>query len=408
MSLKDVSFHIANSDICSLGEKYISMSQIKTDLPVATFILIEAVNSGKMTKEEVSNVWLSEFLVCTNALEFMRVLNKLKSSYPQIIIGDHHDTSDIFSINSNFGGTISLDLNFKPSQLTSLSSEQAANLRGLISKINKKVIEKLSDGSLSEIPPKKDLISNRNHDFNLSIPVEHFLEVSIDNSKARQKELWKEVKDLDDNDTRKILYFRRFTNEFQHNCNPELTSKSEERRFSMWSLDDTLFDILPHVKPYETQFDIPEGFKICLSTGYHHLEKPYGRMLVEMIKDQVQFDLSKVLFYDVVNTIVPTGDVSIISENETALYCKTNNVTHLIDIHEMLSSGNIYMDYVSTDEYKPRFNNSKKNPGGKSVTLDPTVPLWCIEQFYRGKVYPLLQLIVNNEIRRIEKIIQTF
>jgi hypothetical protein len=109
------------------------------------------------------------------------------------------------------------------------------------------------------------------------LPEDYFLNLTEQELLQRKQVRWEEVKDLDDNDLRKILYFRRFTREFRSSTpfNPELTAQSSDN-FRYFVPDNSRLDSLTPVEPFKTTFQVPEGRKVGFVIGYHHLEKPWG------------------------------------------------------------------------------------------------------------------------------------
>jgi hypothetical protein len=105
--------------------------------------------------------------------------------------------------------------------------------------------------------------------------------------------------------------------------------------------------------------NLPSHIKLCISIAYHHLEKPYGRMRTGLITQQVEFNpLNQVIFFDVNNIDIPTGDVSYKSDQEISYFCSENSVTHLIDIYKRLSINNYYRDDQRTENFNLSFSLS--------------------------------------------------
>ena len=79
-----------------------------------------------------------------------------------------------------------------------------------------------------DLPTSQDKQPEIQHISPTEIPKDHFLELSEEDLQAMKAQQWNQVKDLDENDPRKIVYYRRFTREFRSRMpfNPELTSQS--------------------------------------------------------------------------------------------------------------------------------------------------------------------------------------
>jgi len=241
------------------------------------------------------------------------------------------------------------------------------------------------------------------------LPEDHFKQLSQTELEREKNIQWESVKNLDDNDPRKILYFRRFTNEFSSSVHfdPQLTRQASPN-FKYYQVDNSKKSELPTTKPYETSLEMPKGVKIGIIIGYHHLEKPWGILFMNMFKKQVQFSSDEVEFIIIQNNHIPTGSDSHSSNLEISHSIHQQGITHIIDIHEQLSSLNHYMD---NDIPGKKFNDSfrkagRKNPNGYEYTLDPFIPLWSIEEYFNGNIYPQLQYAVNEQIKKIETLVK--
>lgn len=236
------------------------------------------------------------------------------------------------------------------------------------------------------------------------LPEDHFLNLSQEQLLQRKQAQWEAVKDLDDNDSRKILYFRRFTREFRSSVpfNPELTAQPSDN-FKYLVPDNCKFENLPHVEPFKIKVQIPEGRKVGFVIGYHYLEKPWGRLFMDFFRLQIEYNPDQVEFILIDNKKIPTGDRSVASEREIQKAVQERGITHLIDVHEQLDTLNHYMDIG----FKPEWREGReKNPQGRELTLDPFVPLWMIEQYYQGIVYPQLQYVVNDQLSKVVNLIK--
>ena len=148
---------------------------------------------------------------------------------------------------------------------------------------------------------------------------------------------------------------------------------------------------------------IPKGRKVGVIIGYHHLEKPWGQAFMNMFRQQIMYSPNQIEFILIDNKEIPTGDRSLASEREVQRVVQEKGITHLIDVHEQLSMLNHYMDSQFKKEWK---EGGEKNPAGKECTLDPFVPLWTIEQYYRGIVNPQFQHAVNDQLQKVVNLIQ--
>lgn len=249
----------------------------------------------------------------------------------------------------------------------------------------------------SEAPTlKKDLPPS-------DLPESHFLKLTPEEYSEQRKQQWETVKDLDDNDPRKILYFRRFTDEFrsQVSFNPELTHTPEDP-YKYYAIDSSKMGELPTVEPHKSKIDLPKGTKIGFVIGYHHLEKPWSHIFMNMFQKQMKYDPNQIEFIVIQNTDIPTRDSSPASNAEISKAVAEHGITHIIDMHEQfIHSLNHYID----DGFELQF----KQPGEKTncqakgeVVFDPFIPTWMIEQYYQGRVYPQLQYAINDQLKKVE------
>lgn len=236
------------------------------------------------------------------------------------------------------------------------------------------------------------------------LPESHFLDLSDEEYEVRKREHWEQVKDLDDNDPKKIVYFRRFTSEFKSpmRFNAELTAPSSEP-YRYYAVDTSKLDELPKVEPYQTKVEVPQGKKVGIVIGYHHLEKPWGHILKTAFEKQVDFSTDQIEFIVIENMDIPTGEQSPRSNREIDQAVQQRGITYVIDAHEQLATFNHYMD----SHFDPTFRQASKFSAEGEYTLDPFVPTWMIEQYYRGSMYPQLQHAVNEQIKLIEQLIST-
>lgn len=236
------------------------------------------------------------------------------------------------------------------------------------------------------------------------LPEDHFLDLSDEEYEARRKAHWGQVKDLDDNDPKKIVYFRRFTSEFKSSVgfNPELTTQSSEP-YRYYAVDTSKLNELPKVEPYRTKVEIPQGKKVGIVVGYHHLEKPWGHILKTAFEKQVDFNPNQIQFIVIENMDIPTGEQSPRSNIEIEQAVQQRGITHVIDAHEQLATLNHYM----ASHFDPVFRQALESSAKGEYTLDPFIPTWMIEQYYEGHMYPQQQHAINEQIRLIEELIST-
>lgn len=255
----------------------------------------------------------------------------------------------------------------------------------------------------SDIPPE-------------DLPQSHFLELSQEEYETKKQKHWEAVKDLPDNDVKKILYYRRFTKEFVDTMHISWIGQSGTKliaelrntsnQFSFYGVDSSRIGELPKVEPYTPKIEVPQGKRIGFVIGYHHLEKPWGNLFMEMFQKQVQYSADQIEFILIQNGNIPTGVTSSVSEEEIQQAIKERGITDIIDVHEMLSVGVNYHDTQRASKFNGKFAvGESKNPNGGMFTLDPFIPRWAIEQYYEGNIYPQLQDAVNEQIKKSEILI---
>lgn len=235
-----------------------------------------------------------------------------------------------------------------------------------------------------------------------SPPEEYFVRVNSQDEAELKDALWNKVKGLPDGDVRKILYFRRFTSDLAGTVVIPLHVYENPSPFDFLLQKEIPQDRLPKVSPYTPRIEVPQDVKIGVVIGYHFLEKPWGLIFRDAFLKQADFPKDKIVFVIIENRFVPTAEPSHASNREIANAIAGNELTHIVAIHEMLSFGNTWVhpspvgfrdyDYVGT--VLP------------SATLDPTLPLWAIEAYYRGIIDPQLQWTVNQAIRDFEILMQ--
>ncbi|VAX36803.1 hypothetical protein MNBD_UNCLBAC01-1307 [hydrothermal vent metagenome] len=314
-----------------------------------------------------------------------RSVNELRAMFPIELKGELKNVSKILSLPAERNEDV-INTNSMPSILdrfTNLSRSGKVKGAGSIS-------QEWDESTVKEAP--EDLSKD------------HFIELSKKEIEEKKRDYWESVENLDENDVQKILYFRRFPAEYISRVALSSDLKSSlqgESGYKYYEVDTQKLKQLDSVASYEFNLDMPEGKKLGIVVGYHHLEKPWGRLLNEMFQQQVQFEAGSVEFLFVENRDIPTGERSIESEKEIRQFVRDKGITHVIDAHEQFSFLNHYMD--SHGIIKPNFRSGRKN--SQEYTLDPFVPLWAIDQYYQGNIYPQLQYAVNEQLKVIENLV---
>lgn len=368
---------------------------------------------------EVGRIHLSQRLhVDVKALASSFLGSKyLKAQFEEYILNEEGRTILLFEGEASQGfSSVYSPLNFAEFQsaIQALHLEQRLIIEEAVTNTPNTTEKVTAPLTISTRPIRQSVttvLTTKKSDKPEDLPSNHFLHLEDADYERMKQAQMQEVALLDENDNRKILYYRRFTNEFQTSAplHPKLreTLQQKEKPFEHYALDESKLQDLPTVASYTTTLEIPSGVKLGIVIGYHHLEKPWGNILKECFLKQVQFPKDQVEFINVQNAVIPTGDPSSTSEREVKEAVEQQGITHIVDVHEQLSGGNHYMDFEEDALFKGAFRTEHPRSGKPEYTLDPFVPLWCIEQYYKGNMYPQLQFAVNEQIKKIEKLIQS-
>lgn len=238
------------------------------------------------------------------------------------------------------------------------------------------------------------------------LPDNYFKKVYSSQYDELKKEHWLKVQDLDDNNPNKILYFRRFSEDFKSDVwfNPELTASSEPN-FDCYCPNSTRINELPRVEPQKFSLVIPDKTELGITVGYHHLEKPWGMIFKDLFEKQIQSS-KKIEFVMIENTYIPTGQKSPESESEIRTAIEKKGLTHIINLHEQCGITNFYMDLLPGISFNDSFYNSNIYLNTQEYTLDPFIPIWFMEEYFKGNTYPQLQYAINKQFEQVETLVK--
>jgi hypothetical protein len=210
-----------------------------------------------------------------------------------------------------------------------------------------------------------------------------------------------------DEDSRTILYYRRFPHEWpsyqsMHSLPQQAAGPIRgEPSLIKKAIGSAFNTLVPAWPPLKTEIVLRPGVKLGIVIGYHHLEKPWGRIFKEMFLQQVSFDSKQIFFIEIENDKVPTGLLSTESDKEIENAIQTYELTHIFDIHEFFNKTDYYSEPNSMEALS-RFYGSR-NFGASQVSYgftDAFIPVWIMEKFFfDNKIVPLLQYAVNRHIQ---------
>ena len=225
---------------------------------------------------------------------------------------------------------------------------------------------------------------------------EIFPNVPIGRLRELKQAHWETVKDLDLNDPQRILYDRRFSHNMMGN------------EFRAYVVDEANASALVPVKPYQSTLQIPSDTKLGIVIGYHHLEKPFGLKLKEQMIKQLSFPANQVEFIEIKNHAVLTGEHSPASVREVRDAIARHGISHVVDVHEQMSTGDHYMNNrIGLDRNIEFMAPGNFEPTVPEHTLDKFVPTYLIEESYKGRLLPDFQTAINDHLKDIEKLVSS-
>lgn len=239
--------------------------------------------------------------------------------------------------------------------------------------------------------------SARHFDYETSLPDNIYIKRIEAELEALRKEQWETIKHLEPDSSERILYDRRFAR-----------GKVAES-LDYYQPNIEAIKALPKIEPYHAKLDIPDGAKLLIVTGYHHLEKPYGRIFEKMFKEQAKFDPDKIVFLNIKNGDVLTGEESYRSNREIQEAMRQHGITHIIDVHEQVTNHKRYIAHNTPGmpvKWGEKYSRSANAGVAFEYTLDAFIPTHHIELAQQGVIAPPFQHAINQDIKEIELLVK--
>jgi len=136
--------------------------------------------------------------------------------------------------------------------------------------------------------------------------------------------------------------------------------------------------------PYQGKIEVKGPDYALVVVGYHYLEKPWGMIFKTEFQKHVSDPQGRVLFLEVKNNDVLTGDDSPASSREIREFITgfPGRISLVIEVHEHLSDENQF----SGNEWPPYWYQLDDRTGGDSsikyTILDPYIPWFCIRDYF--------------------------
>ncbi|MEW6380781.1 MAG: hypothetical protein AB1611_14400 [bacterium] len=136
--------------------------------------------------------------------------------------------------------------------------------------------------------------------------------------------------------------------------------------------------------PYEGRIEAAGPGYALIVVGYHYLEKPWGQIFKAEFEKHVADPGGRVLFLEITNNDILTGDNSPASSREIRRFITRfpGRIKLVIEVHEHLSDENQF----SGNEWPPYWYQLDDRTGGDSsikyTILDPYVPWFCIRDYF--------------------------
>ncbi|MEW5801583.1 MAG: hypothetical protein AB1847_05685 [bacterium] len=191
----------------------------------------------------------------------------------------------------------------------------------------------------------------------------------------------------------------------------QATRRILRERESFLGLTSCVYQIEKNdLAPYQGKIKVnTEGYALVV-VGYHYLEKPWGKIFKEEFQKHVYDPDGRVLFLEIKNNDVLTGDNSPASSREIREFITgfPGRIGLVIEVHEHLSDENKF----SGNEWPPYWYQLDDRTGGDSgikyTILDPYIPWFCIRDYfeYHQRIrIAEMQKAVNETLRYTVNII---
>jgi len=139
-----------------------------------------------------------------------------------------------------------------------------------------------------------------------------------------------------------------------------------------------------NLTPYQGKIEAKGPDYALVVVGYHYLEKPWGKIFKTEFQKHVSDPRRRVLFLEIKNDDVLTGDNSPASSQEVREFITRfpGRIGLVIEVHEHLSDESKF----SGNEWPPYWYQLDDRTGGdtsiKYTILDPYIPWFCIRDYF--------------------------
>lgn len=160
------------------------------------------------------------------------------------------------------------------------------------------------------------------------------------------------------------------------------------------------------ITPYQGKVDVENKTQAhaLIVVGYHYLEKPWGEIFKTEFQKNISDPQGRVLFLEIKNNDVLTGDNSPASNKEISEFLSNfpGKIKLIIEVHEHLSDENQFYG----NEWPPYwYQLDNRTDGDRSIKytiLDPYIPWFCIRDYFeydRRIRIAEMQKAVNETLR---------
>jgi len=165
----------------------------------------------------------------------------------------------------------------------------------------------------------------------------------------------------------------------------QATKRILKERESFLGLTSCVYQVEENdIASYRGKIEAKNPEYVLIVLGYHYLEKPWGKIFETEFRKNIIDHQGRVLFLDIQNNDILTGDDSPASNREIREFLSKfpGRIRLIIEIHEHLSDENKF----SGNEWPPYWYQLDNRTGGdrsiKYTILDPYIPWFCIRDYF--------------------------
>ena len=175
------------------------------------------------------------------------------------------------------------------------------------------------------------------------------------------------------------------------------------------------------IKPFRGEVvDYPGTGRVVVIIGYHSLERKWGQIVKEHFHQNVIDRGGKILFYEIQNSPIETGEESPVVDAQVSRFLKeAGNVEMVIDIHEhpeakatrvrnqwslTTENGDVASEARSRIRdlrVLPFDDYSRRKTAGQNIPYaitDPDLPSGGIDAYVKGQITPQVQKAINDTL----------